>query len=1316
MSYIELNDLGSFASIEDVWAAYPEGGQEGDYCTIDGTKYHWNKYTRMWGDTEPTPTPSRPVVTFDGDVNIQNDLTVAGYIRAKGIKQPCLGLFLSEDSLTAKWPDPEVGMWALVGDEFPATVYVCETEGEWTETQATGGPDDVDLTNYVTVSEHESDIATLVPKSDIADNTNTNNAAKVLSARQGYLMNQRLESIETYELGSSTYDESDLIAGKMYITSVNVGETITGELHAGASACMKLTTVKGDKVVVASKGGINGRAYCVTDRNNVVIAVAASKEDTTSDPVELIASVDGYVYINSVDDEEALEAFAVTHYYSEERRLIEELGDDMEDMETELRHEIAGMSPERAEGIIVVTDTLIKSSTATRYLRLPYTPNVGKRYTLTLTSPSAIAEDVVITANIGASGTGSVEIATIEGGMAAETPVSVDVEFPDNQRTYIFSQSFLNLDITGTISVRKVMIDEGNIKGDSALMEKMNAITTKIVTGNLVQRSVNSTYLTLPFKTYKDKTYTVTLTSDTNITAPVVVTSNLTNSSTGQVEFATLTEDIVAGVPFTFSGKFPDNDRIYIRSTSFTGGSSSDITVSGTISVNAEDIKAEDLSEDLIEQLGSSDKIIPLNRDAKNILNDVALKRANGTNLNVLTVAHITDTHGNDANVERYNEWCAKYADIIDQKINTGDVMETAYNLGSFDDSLFTKTLIAIGNHDTANYNGSIDDWTAHQGIDAFEKYIEPLYEGWGVTLAADAAEEGYCYYYKDFASKNIRLIVLDAMDGQSDGQVEWLESRLTEAKTAGYSVIIAYHYIPSKNVIYFNCPFTSEFPVEGDANHATMVATVADFQADGGKFIAWMVGHVHRDYSGYIQTTSGSTTVKQVVLCVATGSNGASNQDMARVEGEKSQDLFNVYGFDTTTKVIKVMRVGADYDLWGRHKNTMCINYETAELLEDKQDRLVSGTNIKTINNQSLLGSGNITIQGGGGSAVQSDWNQSDSTADDYIKNKPSLATVATSGSYDDLDDKPTIPAAQVQSNWNESDTSSKAYIQNKPTIPAAQVNADWNASSGVAQILNKPTIPTVPTNVSAFNNDAGYLNNNFCPIIEDTRSSAVAAITGVAPFASLETGQKILLHLAYNTVSSATLNLTLSDGTTTTGAKTMKIAYNTSFVNVGTGYTYIAGCYIPLIYDGTNWRVAGRENDTTYSSMTQANINSGTATTNTVSAKLIHDNAYIVEESYSSGSLKANKFYDFGTVSSALTIPSLDATNDLVSNALNFYALRFIAGADNLNITFPTGVIVDDEPTINTGDYVEIMINLYVVNGVNNFYASIKVWQAQQ
>lgn len=111
----------------------------------------------------------------------------------------------------------------------------------------------------------------------------------------------------------------------------------------------------------------------------------------------------------------------------------------------------------------------------------------------------------------------------------------------------------------------------------------------------------------------------------------------------------------------------------------------------------------------------------------------------------------------------------------------------------------------------------------------------------------------------------------------------------------------------------------------------------------------------------------------------------------------------------------------------------------------------------------------------------IQSDWTQTTTTAKDYIKNKPNLATVATSGSYNDLSNKPTIPAAQVNSDWNAS--SGKAQIlnkptlatvatsgsyndlSNKPTIPAAQVNSDWNSASGVSQILNKPTLATVAT-----------------------------------------------------------------------------------------------------------------------------------------------------------------------------------------------------------------------------------------------------------
>ena len=42
-----------------------------------------------------------------------------------------------------------------------------------------------------------------------------------------------------------------------------------------------------------------------------------------------------------------------------------------------------------------------------------------------------------------------------------------------------------------------------------------------------------------------------------------------------------------------------------------------------------------------------------------------------------------------------------------------------------------------------------------------------------------------------------------------------------------------------------------------------------------------------------------------------------------------------------------------------------------TKNTIDTKQDTLISGTNIKTINNTSLLGSGNIDIQGGGGSVI---------------------------------------------------------------------------------------------------------------------------------------------------------------------------------------------------------------------------------------------------------------------------------------------------------------------------------------------------------
>jgi len=46
-------------------------------------------------------------------------------------------------------------------------------------------------------------------------------------------------------------------------------------------------------------------------------------------------------------------------------------------------------------------------------------------------------------------------------------------------------------------------------------------------------------------------------------------------------------------------------------------------------------------------------------------------------------------------------------------------------------------------------------------------------------------------------------------------------------------------------------------------------------------------------------------------------------------------------------------------------------------------------------------------------------------------------LATVATTGDYDDLTNKPTIPPAQIQSDWNQTNAEAVDFIKNKPTIP---------------------------------------------------------------------------------------------------------------------------------------------------------------------------------------------------------------------------------------------------------------------------------------
>ena len=82
----------------------------------------------------------------------------------------------------------------------------------------------------------------------------------------------------------------------------------------------------------------------------------------------------------------------------------------------------------------------------------------------------------------------------------------------------------------------------------------------------------------------------------------------------------------------------------------------------------------------------------------------------------------------------------------------------------------------------------------------------------------------------------------------------------------------------------------------------------------------------------------------------------------------------------------------------------------------------------------------------------VNSDWNAESGVA--QILNKPDLsiyaenedlANVAFSGSYNDLLDTPDIPQSQIQSDWEQEDTTAKDYIKNKPTIIDPQIAPEF-------------------------------------------------------------------------------------------------------------------------------------------------------------------------------------------------------------------------------------------------------------------------------
>lgn len=299
-----------------------------------------------------------------------------------------------------------------------------------------------------------------------------------------------------------------------------------------------------------------------------------------------------------------------------------------------------------------------------------------------------------------------------------------------------------------------------------------------------------------------------------------------------------------------------------------------------------------------------------------------------------LVFAHFSDLHADATNLARIIEYCNEYTNYIDEIIHTGDTVSArgseAYEWWA-NVSGSQGILNIIGNHDATGADDANFISGGYGKVNCYNKFIAPFVSNWGVTQPANAAANGYNYYYKDYTDANVRIIVLDCMYWDST-QNTWFQSVLADALSNSIAVIAMSHYSGGR-VTSFGNPWSSlQYDDISAIINADAPASVQSFIDDGGEFVGWFSGHTHYDFMGTLDNYPQQIDI--TIDCACRFSGATNYSDTARVTGQKNQDLFNIVSVDTYRKLIKIYRVGADRDSWMRHKGCITIDYSTRQVL----------------------------------------------------------------------------------------------------------------------------------------------------------------------------------------------------------------------------------------------------------------------------------------------------------------------------------------------------------------------------------------------
>lgn len=677
---------------------------------------------------------------------------------------------------------------------------------------------------------------------------------------------------------------SDFTQGAYYNLGGGVGATVPVSPSANVSySYIVVPCSKGDKITVTARGGNNSRAWAITDKNRVILSVAAASATVTD--LTLYAEQDGYFYINSNDNAERSAVYA-TPVTVDIYNKIEKNAED-----------IATIEPY----VIRVTDNFIDFTIDKPKWKQGY-PDGSQAYAITLDEKIYVGDETTIYGVIGSTNLGisiiirsydasdtqlqEYVLATANGGgnrqltfpdgtayfyisistRSVSNPITVDDVANANVEMYCGYSEIKTINRyypkyeTAFYLIDKMENSENNDSVDRELFTAptLQSLNAFVPNGTLYGLQSNEYVAVRTNENWQTESY---ISFDFPVSENDIVQSGVfervgLGNTYNVIQFYDDTDTLINEVQVNRSNTPVRSNGSYISRSVLAPANAvkgvaifygiSNATTAGEPSVVGQTYYVTNAFVYVGNLYINDEDHLPVSwlEAVEPINTAIGDKFCFGIE---------TDTHyyiGSDKNIGYdLNQMSALIG--CDFIANLGDIIQ-GYNSATLDSPERTRqsytdivkrythnvscpVMFAVGNHDSNYlYDGGSAEFT---NAEVFERLIKKGLR----TMPTASHSAGKSYYYMDFDA--VRVIVLNTGDGAtansfivSQEQINWFTN---DALDTDKAVLVLSHV-----------PLVDEFSTNYGASYASIVSALVAFKSNGGTVIACISGHTHAQAS----------------------------------------------------------------------------------------------------------------------------------------------------------------------------------------------------------------------------------------------------------------------------------------------------------------------------------------------------------------------------------------------------------------------------------------------------------------------------------